>query len=182
MRISMAATALAFAAAPAGVHAVDYLTAEQAQALIFPDADHFESRPLSLDAARMQALSAAGVSARSSTWQLRLARRGTTPLGYVVLDKVIGKAELIDYAVGIAMDGTVRQIEILAYREGHGQEVRLPAWRRQFVGKGPTAPIRVNDDIANISGATLSCTHLTEGVRRIVAVLAAARQAGDLAP
>ena len=39
---------------------------------------------------------------------------------------------------------------------------------------------RVGEDIANISGATLSCTHVTEGVRRIVAVVALARRSGSL--
>ncbi|HWI11259.1 MAG TPA: FMN-binding protein, partial [Burkholderiaceae bacterium] len=99
---------------------------------------------------------------------------------FVVTDAVIGKVELIDYAVGIALDGSVKQIEILSYRESHGFEIRLPAWRKQFVGKGAGAAIKVGDDIANISGATLSCTHVTDGVRRIVAVVALARRAGAL--
>jgi len=38
----------------------------------------------------------------------------------------------------------------------------------------------VGDDIANISGATLSCTHVTDGVRRIVAVVALARRGASL--
>jgi len=59
--------------------------------------------------------------------------------------------------------------------------VRLPAWRRQFVGKGPGSALKVGDDIANISGATLSCMHVTDGVRRIVAIVAAARKSGALA-
>ena len=54
-------------------------------------------------------------------------------------------------------------------------------WRRQFVGKDGTAPLRVGEDIANISGATLTCSHVTEGVRRIVAVIGLARQVGTLA-
>jgi hypothetical protein len=70
----------------------------------------------------------------------------------------------------------VKQVEVLSYRESHGHETRLPAWRRQFVGKTAAAPLQVGEDIANISGATLSCTHVTEGVRRIVAVLDLARR------
>ena len=58
--------------------------------------------------------------------------------------------------------------------------VRLPFWRKQFVGRGPTSALRVGEDIANISGATLSCTHVTDGVRRIVAVVALARRGGVL--
>ena len=180
MQLRLAASAFALAASPSGAFAVDYLSAEQAAKLMFPDADAFEARSVTLDAAQLQQLDAQGVRARSARWPVRVAQRGGTPLGFVVTDEVIGKVELISYAVGIALDGTVGQVEILSYRESHGFEIRLPAWRRQFVGKGTGAALRVGDDIANISGATLSCAHVTEGVRRIVAVVALARQRGLL--
>ena len=180
MRLVLAASALAVAAVPTSAFAVDYLSAEQAAKLMFPDADAFEARTVALDAAQLQQLDAQGVRGRSASWPVRVARRGGTALGYVVSDEVIGKVELISYAVGIALDGSVKQIEILAYRESHGFEIRLPAWRRQFVGKGGASALRVGEDIANISGATLSCTHVTDGVRRIVAVLAVARRGGAL--
>lgn len=174
------ATAAAAAAAPTSAFAVDYLSAEQAARLMFPDADAFDTRSVTLDAAQLQQLDAQGVRARSAAWQVRVARRAGVALGFVVTDDVVGKVELISYAVAIGLDGTVRQIEILAYRESHGFEVRLPAWRKQFVGKGPAAALRVGEDINNISGATLSCNHVTEGVRRIVAVVALARRGGGL--
>ena len=181
MRLTLAgALSAVAAAAPAGAFAVDYLSAEQAEKLIFADADRFETRELNLDATQLQALAAQGVRARSARWAVRVAERSGQPLGYVVSDEVIGKFELISYAVGIGLDGAVKQIEILSYRESHGGEVRLPAWRRQFICKTATSPLRIGDDIANISGATLSCTHLTEGVKRIVAVVALARRSGAL--
>jgi Na+-transporting NADH:ubiquinone oxidoreductase subunit NqrC len=181
MRIALAASTLVAAAVPASAFAVDYLSADQAAKLMFPDADAFEARTVTLDAAQLQQLDAQGVRARSANWPVRVAKRGGATLGFVVIDEVIGKFELIGYAVGIALDGTVRQIEILSYRESHGFEIRLPAWRKQFVGKNAAAALRVGDDIANISGATLSCTHVTDGVRRIVAVVAQARRGGTLA-
>lgn len=180
MRVVLAASVLAMAAVPTSAFAVDYLSAEQAAHLMFPDADAFEARSVTLDAAQLQQLDAQGVRARSTTWPVRVARRGGATLGFVVTDAVVGKVELIDYAVGIALDGGVRRIEILSYRESHGFEIRLPAWRKQFVGKGAASALRIGDDIANISGATLSCTHVTDGVRRIVAVVALARRAGAL--
>ena len=181
MRVVLNGTIAAVAAAaPVGAFAVDYLTLEQAAQLIFPDADRFETRELALDASQLQTLEAEGVRGRSARWSLRIARRGEATLGVVVADAVVGKFELISYAVGIDREGAIRQVEILSYRESHGGEVRLPAWRRQFVGKTAAAPLRVGDDIANISGATLSCTHITEGVRRIVAVVALARRNGSL--
>ena len=173
--------AAAAALAPASAFAVDYLSAEQAAKLMFPDADAFEARTVTLDAAQLRQLDAQGVRARSAAWPVRVAKRGDATLGFVVTDEVIGKVELIGYAVGIALDGNIKQVEILSYRESHGFEIRLPAWRRQFVGKGSASTLRIGDDIANISGATLSCSHLTDGVRRIVAVVALARRGGALA-
>jgi Na+-translocating ferredoxin:NAD+ oxidoreductase RnfG subunit len=147
---------------------------------MFPDADRFAPREITLDAAQMQKLDAAGVRARSARWRVLVAQRGDTTLGCVVVDEVIGKFELISYAVGLTPDGAVKQVEVLSYRESHGHEIRLPAWRRQFVGKTVASPLKIGDDIANISGATLSCSHVTEGVKRIVAVLDLARRSGAL--
>jgi Na+-translocating ferredoxin:NAD+ oxidoreductase RnfG subunit len=181
MRIELAgAVAAVCATAPASAFAVDYMSAEQAAHLMFPDADRFETRAVVLDAAQLQALAAHGINARSARWPVTIARHGAVALGYVVSDAVVGKFELIGYAVGIDLAGAVTQVEILYYRESHGGEIRLPAWRRQFAGKTVDSPIRVGEDIANISGATLSCSHVTDGVRRIVAVVQVAAKSGSL--
>ncbi|WP_085316229.1 FMN-binding protein [Derxia lacustris] len=183
MRFQPFALAAVSAAAllPTAAFAVDYLTPEQAQKALFPDADSFEPRTLALDPARMQALEKkTGLPARSANWTVLLARKAGAPLGWLVFDNVVGKFELITYAVALGSDGAVRQIEILSYRESHGAEVRLPAWRKQFVGKTGDSAIKVGDDIGNISGATLSCTHVTDGVRRIVGLMQLARDGGWL--
>ena len=62
----------------------------------------------------------------------------------------------------------MKSIEILDYRETHGGEIRLAAWRRQFVGKTAQAPVKLDQDIKNISGATLSSKHITGGVKRLL--------------
>ncbi len=176
MRFTPAAAASCLVLAPAGAFAVDYMSADQAAKLMFPEAQSFDAATVSLDAAALQKLDAAGVKPRSAQWQLKAAHSGGKTLGWVVVDEVVGKFELITYAVGLNADGSVRQVEVLSYRESHGHEIRLPAWRKQFAGKTAAAPMRVGDDIANISGATLSCRHVTEGVRRIVAVVDLARR------
>ena len=182
MRLVLAASVglIAAAAVPATAFAVDYMSAEQAAQAMFPDADRFESKQVNLDAAQLAQLASLGVRARSARWTVQAAQRGAATLGYVVVDDVIGKFELITYAVGIGLDGAVKQLEILSYRESHGHEIRLAGWRRQFVGKTSAAPMRNGDDIANISGATLSCNHVTEGVKRIVTVVEFAKRAGAL--
>lgn len=166
------AVAVTACAATAPAFATQYLSPEQAQKLMFPEADAFRPQPLTLDTAQMQKVEAlAALPARSVQWRAVAAYKGDTLLGYVVLDDVIGKFELISYAVGVNPDATVRSVEILTYRESHGGEIRLPAWRRQFMGKSArSGDLRIGGGIQNISGATLSCTHVTDGVRRIAAV------------
>ena len=44
--------------------------------------------------------------------------------GYFFTDSVIGKHDLINYAVALSGDGKIRQVEILEYREAYGGEIR----------------------------------------------------------
>ena len=132
-------------ASPAG--AVQYLTVDAAQKLAFPAATRF-------------------VENGGLTWK---AMAGERLLGLFVLDHVIGKHLYIDYAVALDTTGRVTRVDILQYRESYGGEVREPGWLAQFVGKTSASPLKVGSDIRNISGATLSSLHLTEGIKRVLA-------------
>ena len=98
------------------------------------------------------------------------AKKDGATAGWLLVDQVIGKAEAITYALALDAHGAVTRLEVLEYRETHGGEIRLPAWRKQFVGKTAADPVRLDADIHNISGATLSCRHVTDGVRRLLSL------------
>ena len=156
-----------------GAVAKDYLSVDAAQKLLFAGADRFVALPVRLDdaqVARIKALS--GKVQRNRTPQIWRAQAGGKLLGLVFVDEVLGKHENITYAVGVSPDGRVTGVEILSYREAYGGEVRLPDWRAQFDGKTLASPFKLDGDIANISGATLSCRSITDGVRRLLAVAA----------
>ena len=89
--------------------------------------------------------------------------------GWFILDEVVGKHEFITYAVGLNANGSVKQIEVMDYRETYGGEIRNENWRAQFVGATNQSPLKLDKDIKNISGATLSCRHVTDGVKRLLA-------------
>ena len=139
-----------FLAAPAvltvpAAHATVYLTVEQAQQSLFAGASF---TPVDL-------------GRRERVWRV-------SPGGWFIVDQVLGKHELITYALGIDPQGRARGIEILEYRESHGGEVRDAAWRAQFAGKSAADQLQLDRDIRNISGATLSCRHITDGVKRLL--------------
>ena len=81
----------------------------------------------------------------------------------------MGKHEFITYAVGLNANGSVKQIEVMDYRETYGGQIREETWRSQFVGKTARSTLKLDADIKNISGATLSCRHVTDGVKRLLA-------------
>ena len=163
------------AAASAPAFAVQYLSVEQAQKVLFPGADQFEVWPVTLSTAQSSAIEAAsGVRVRKAEIKAWRANQGGKAAGWFVLDEVYGKHEFITYAVAIGLDGTVKGVEILDYRETHGAEVQNPKWRAQFTGKKAGDTLKLDEDIKNISGATLSCKHLTDGVKRLLATHQAA--------
>jgi len=145
VRFTLPAAVVASIASPAV--AVQYLTIDAAQKLAFPSANRF-------------------VENGGLTWKAQASDR---LLGLFVVDHVIGKHLYIDYAVSLDPTGRVMRVDILQYRESYGGEVREPGWLAQFVGKTSASPLKVGGDIRNISGATLSSLHVTEGVKRILA-------------
>ena len=165
---ALAGATLAAASVPASVCAATYGTADDVAHRAFKSATAFADVRVAPAPDEAAALAAPGGAPHGALRTIE-ARQGEAVLGRVLVDSVVGKFEQIDYAVALDAGGKVLAVEILAYREGHGGEVRLPAWRNQFVGKTAADPVRVGADIANISGATLSCTHVTEGVHRLVA-------------
>lgn len=159
--------ALAFVPA---VHATQYMSVQAAQRAAFPDATSFMPIPVTLDAdarARLAAVAHPPGAREPSVWR---AMAGGQVLGTFYLDAVIGKEEYIGYALALDSAGRVLRLDILDYRETHGWEIRNQRWRAQFTGKTAADPVEIGRDIANISGATLSCRHVTDGVRRLLAL------------
>jgi hypothetical protein len=153
------------------VIAADYLSVDAAQKAIFPQADAFQEILLPRTPEQMQALLVrAGPQPPHGTMRIWSATRGGVLLGHVFVDEVIGRQNLITYAVGIDTGGALRSLEILAYRESHGGEIRNAAWRGQFEHRDALEQLRFPTDIKNISGATLSSEHVTQGVRWLLAL------------
>ena len=160
-------------AAPA--YAVQYLTVEQAQAALFPSGTSFALHPLELSDAQRAAIEKdSGQRVREAHPQVWQALRAGKPAGWFFVDRVIGRHELITYALGLDPAGAVRGVEIMDYRETYGGEIRNAAWRQQFVGKHHGDALELGRTIRNISGATLSCRNVMNGVKRLLSMQALA--------
>jgi Na+-transporting NADH:ubiquinone oxidoreductase subunit NqrC len=146
-------------------HAEQYMSVAEAQAVMFPG-QRLTAEDVTLTPDQVRAIEkVSGIRVRVKSVRAWRAANG----GVLFLDQVIGKHEYITWALAVNGDGTVRDIEILDYRETYGAEIRNANWRAQFVGKTHGAELKLNRDIKNISGATLSCRHVTDGVKRLLA-------------
>lgn len=150
--------------APAIAHAKIYVGVEETQQRLFPG-QKLTQNPIALTEAqreKMRELSSVREPFRGErVWK-------TTQGDWFIVDEVVGKHEMVKYALAINADGTIKGIEIMEYVESYGYEVGEASWRNQFVGKTGDATLKLNKDIKNISGATLSCKHLTDGVKRLM--------------
>src|ERR1700732_5485857 len=147
VRYTLPAAAIVSIASPA--YAMQYLSIEEAQKQPVPSATH---------------------SPEVQSGRIWKAEAGGRVAGFFIFDRVVGKHLYIDYAVALTPSGGVHAVEILQYRESYGGEIRSPSWLAQFVGKSGASPLQVGNDIRNISGATLSSHHVTEGVKRIMTI------------
>lgn len=154
-------------------YAVQYATVSDVQRTYFPSASTFiySEKVLSVEEKEILEESLSTDIKEDRIAYSKVQSKSGQTLGYIFIDEVIGKHELITYAVAFSATKKILGVEVLEYRETRGQEIIDPNWRKQFEGLGSGALLKVGKDIQNISGATLSCVHVTEGVKRITKIL-----------
>ena len=106
--------------------------------------------------------------------------QGPRLLGFAQVRNVKGKDQPITFLVAIDSTNTLKDVDVLVYREPYGGEVAYEPWRKQFRGKTSRAELVIGKDIRNISGATISSHSVTLGVRKALADLTMWRGAGRI--
>lgn len=149
-----------------------YLTEEQALALAFPNADSIEKKKVIVtNSQKTQIEPKLRKATLSRFFTYYEAKQGGKILGYAVIDEVLGKHLPITFLVAVDLQKKVQRIEILVYREDYGWEIRQNKFRSQFYGYGSERNFQLNTNVNNISGATISCRNITDGVYNILIYL-----------
>lgn len=91
--------------------------------------------------------------------------------GYAMIHNTIGKYKHMTYMVGVDSTGTCTDVELLVFRDAKGSEVRTKRFNAQYEGKTVFDPVRINKDIINISGATMSVRSMSAGVKRVLILI-----------
>jgi hypothetical protein len=91
--------------------------------------------------------------------------------GYAMIHNTIGKYKPMTYMVGVDAQGACSDVELLVFRDAKGSEVGRKRFNSQYDGKTVMDPIRINKDIINISGATMSVRSMSAGVKRVLVLV-----------
>lgn len=144
-----------------------YLTPEDAAKLMFPKSDSIRSEVITITEAQKRLIEERiGWHFPETTFDCFIGETKKTVDGWAFIQNTIGKHKPMTYMVGIDPDGEVTNVEILVFRESRGSEVRKKRFNYQYEGKTIDDPIRINRDVINISGATMSVRSMSAGVKR----------------
>jgi len=127
--------------------------------------------------------SATDISIMSTNWDVQESGRPGNPivseiressglLGYSVVSDVVGRSGPFRIHVLLDEQHIVKRATVISYPWSHGRQVGRRSFANQFEGKGPEDAIEVGKDIDAVTGATISCRAMAQGVRQAFRLLA----------
>src|SRR3989338_6816947 len=149
-----------------------YLTEEQALALVFPECDEIVTDEFVMSPEEKSSLEKL-LSRRlyEDGFRAYIGKKKGAIQGYAIITEEIGKFHPFTFVVGVDADGKITNIAVLVYRESRGGEIAKKRFLYQFMEKSFKNPIRINKDIINITGATMSVQCMCAGVRKVLSVI-----------
>lgn len=101
--------------------------------------------------------------------------------GYVYVGNAPSKTASFDYMILFDDNFIIRQSKVLIYREEYGGEIGSKRWLKQFNQKTPSSDeLKYGDNIAAISGATISVRSMTNAVNDVLKSLKTLKENGTL--
>ncbi|WP_454064474.1 FMN-binding protein [Candidatus Nitrospira salsa] len=153
-------------------HLEVYFTEEEAAKVMFPDSDNIRKATLSLNPEQKKLVEEQiGWKFPETSFTTYIGETGGKADGYAMVQNTIGKHRPITYMVSVDTEGEVTNFEVLVYREARGNEIATKRFNYQYQGKDLRDPIRINRDIINISGATMSVRSASAGVKRVLVLV-----------
>ncbi|MBU6479947.1 MAG: FMN-binding protein [Nitrospirae bacterium] len=153
-------------------HAEVFLTEEDALKLMFPQSERVRKEVLKLSPEKKQQIEERiGWKFPEESFEVYIGETGAQINGYALVQNTIGKHKPMTYMVGVDNTGRVLNVELLVFREARGSEVRTKRFNVQYEGKTVLDPVRINKDIINISGATMSVRSMSAGIKRALVLV-----------
>jgi hypothetical protein len=149
-----------------------YLREEDGLKIMFPKSERVRKEIIKLGPEKKSLIEERiGWKFPEESFEVYIGETGTQIDGYAVVQNTIGKHKPMTYMVGVDNQGFVSDVELLVFREARGSEVRQKRFNAQYEGKTVHDPVRINKDIINISGATMSVRSMSAGIKRVLVLI-----------
>jgi len=149
-----------------------YLSPDEAANLMFPKSETIKKAVLSISPAQKTVIQERiGWNFPETSFECFIGETKGDIDGWAIIQNTIGKHKPMTYMVGVTPNGQISNVEVLVYRESRGSEVRTKRFNYQYEGKDLSDPIRINRDIINISGATMSVRSMSAGAKRALVLV-----------
>ncbi|HEX7092568.1 MAG TPA: FMN-binding protein [Nitrospiraceae bacterium] len=153
-------------------HAEVFMTEEDAVKIMLAGSDRVRKDVIRLSQEKKDAIEQRiGWKFPEDSFELYIGETGDRIDGYAMVHNTIGKHKHMTYMVGVDNRGACKDVELLVFREAKGSEVRRKRFNAQYEGKTVSDPIRINKDIINITGATMSVRSISAGVKRVLVLV-----------
>lgn len=153
-------------------HADMFLTEDEAVKIMLPKSERIRQDVIRLTPEKKNQIEERiGWKFPEEAFEVYIGETGTRVDGYAIVQNTIGKHKPMTYMVGVDGQGSISDIELLVFREARGSEVRQKRFNSQYEGKTVLDPVRINKDIINISGATMSVRSMSAGIKRVLVLV-----------
>ena len=153
-------------------HAEVFMSEEEAVKLMLPKSQRIRRELIRLTQEKKALIEERiGWKFPEESFEVYIGETGDKVDGYALLHNTIGKHRHMTYMVGVDSEGRCSNVELLVFREAKGSEVGKKRFNAQYEGKTVSDPIRINKDIINISGATMSVRSISAGVKRVLVLV-----------
>lgn len=153
-------------------HAEVFMSEDEAVKLMLPKSQHIRRELIRLTQEKKELIEERiGWKFPEDSFEVYIGETGNKVDGYALLHNTIGKHRHMTYMVGVDSEGRCSNVELLVFREAKGSEVGKKRFNSQYEGKTVSDPIRINKDIINISGATMSVRSISAGVKRVLVLV-----------
>ncbi|MBH0179168.1 MAG: FMN-binding protein [Nitrospira sp.] len=153
-------------------HAEVFMSEEDALKIMLPKSQRVRKEVLQLSQEKKDLIEQRiGWKFPENAFELYIGETGDKIDGYAMVHNTIGKHKHMTYMVGVDAKGVCSDVELLVFREAKGSEVGRKRFNSQYEGKTVSDPIRINKDIINITGATMSVRSISAGVKRVLVLV-----------
>ena len=153
-------------------HAEVFMSEDDAVKLMLPKSQRIRRELIRLTHEKKELIEVRiGWKFPEESFEVYIGETGDKVDGYAMIHNTIGKHRHMTYMVGVDAEGRCIGCRTARVSRSKRKRSREKRFNSQYEGKTVSDPIRINKDIINICGATMSVRSISAGVKRVLVLV-----------